>query len=71
MPRLFSSRQIIKVLEKKGFIFISQKGSHSKYRTKSKPKLTVIVPIKRREIPYGTFRCILRQANITEKEFKK
>jgi predicted RNA binding protein YcfA (HicA-like mRNA interferase family) len=32
MARLYSSRHIIKILEAHGFIFISQKGSHKKFR---------------------------------------
>ena len=32
MPKLLPSKAIIKVLERKGFIFVSQKGSHIKYR---------------------------------------
>jgi len=70
MPKLYSSNQIIKVLEKKGFLFISQRGSHVKYRKIGSPTLTVIIPAKRKEIPYGTFRSILRQANINEQNFK-
>ncbi|MCC6643628.1 type II toxin-antitoxin system HicA family toxin [Candidatus Peregrinibacteria bacterium] len=69
MPNLFSSKKIIKALEKKGFIFVSQKGSHAKYKKKGKPTLIVIVPVAKREIPYGTFRSILRQANMNEVEF--
>ncbi|MBU1151948.1 type II toxin-antitoxin system HicA family toxin [Patescibacteria group bacterium] len=71
MPKLYSSNQIIKILGKKGFIFISQKGSHAKFRKKSRPTLTAIIPTSKKEIPYGTFRSILRQANLTEEEFKK
>jgi len=72
MLKLFTSRQIIKVLEKRGFVFISQKGSHVKYRKITKNKtLTVIIPIHSKEIPIGTFKSILRQANLTEEEFKK
>ena len=69
MPKLFSSSHIIKVLEKKGFIYISQKGSHVKYRKIGNPTLTVIVPAKRKEIPYGTFRSILRQSSLNEDNF--
>jgi predicted RNA binding protein YcfA (HicA-like mRNA interferase family) len=69
MPKLYSSNQIIKVLEKKGFFFVSQKGSHVKYRKTGNPTLTVIIPAKRKEIPQGTFRSILRQANLTEENF--
>ncbi len=71
MPKLYSSRQIIKVLEQKGFIFISQKGSHIKYRKTGKPTLTTIIPDNRKEIPEGTFRSILRQSNLTQEDFKK
>ncbi len=71
MPRLYSSSDIIKILQKKGFIYISQKGSHVKFRKVGNPVLTVIVPAGRKEMPYGTFRSILRQANLTEKDFKK
>lgn len=72
MSKLYSSKQIIKVLRKKGFVFVSQKGSHVKFRKISEDTvLTVIVPADRKEIPFGTFRSILRQANLTIKDFKK
>ncbi len=71
MPKLYSSSKIIKVLLSKGFIFISQKGSHAKYRKFNRLVLTVIVPIGKKEIPIGTFKSILRQANLIEEDFKK
>lgn len=70
MPKLYSSSEIIKTLQKKGFVFISQKGSHAKFRKTSSPTLTVIVPAGRKEIPFGTFKSILRQANLTEDSFR-
>ena len=70
MPKLYSSKDIIKVLGKKGFVFVSQKGSHVKLRKTGSPTLTVIVPAGKREIPYGTFRSILRQANLSENDFR-
>jgi len=33
--------------------------------------LIVIVPSPKKEIPYGTFKSILRQSNLTEGDFKK
>ncbi len=71
MPKLLSSAKIIKFLQKKGFIHISQKGSHIKFRKIGSPTLTVIVPVARKEIPLGTFKSILRQANLTADDFKK
>lgn len=69
MPKLYSSEHIIKVLQSKGFVYISQKGSHVKFRKFGKPSRTVIVPANRKEIPLGTFRSILRQSDLTEKDF--
>ena len=70
MPRLLPSKVIIKVLERKGFVFISQKGSHIKYRKHGSVVLTVIIPANKKEIPHGTFRSILRQAKLNEENFK-
>jgi len=70
MPKLYSSLEIIKVLQKKGFVYISQKGSHTKFRKIGNPTLTAIVPAGKKEIPLGTFKSILRQANLTEKDFR-
>lgn len=70
MPKFYSSSAIIKVLQKRGFVFISQKGSHAKYRKIGSPTLTVIIPINKKEIPHGTFKSILRQAKLAEEGFK-
>ena len=71
MPKLYSSKRIIKVLLLNVFFLISQKGSHVKFRKIGNPVLTVIVPFNKKEIPQGTFRSILRQSNLTEEDFKK
>jgi len=71
VPKLYSSSHIIKVLQSEGFLYISQKGSHVKFRKIGKPTLTVIIPAGRKEIPLGTFKSILRQANLTIKDFNK
>lgn len=70
MPKLYSSQQIMRVLLKRGFVFISQKGSHAKFRKIGSLTLTVIVPTPRKEIPFGTFRSILRQSHLNELDFK-
>ncbi|MCL5667089.1 MAG: type II toxin-antitoxin system HicA family toxin [Patescibacteria group bacterium] len=69
MPKLYSSSQIIKVLESRGFVFVSQKGSHVKYRKYGNPTLTVIVTANKRQIPLGTFKSILRQSGLMEEDF--
>lgn len=69
MPKLYSSNHIVKILEKRGFIFVSQKGSHIKYRKIARQILTAIVPANKKEVPYGTFRSILRQSQLKEEDF--
>ena len=69
MPKLYSSKEIVKTLEAQGFVFIAQKGSHIKYRKYGHPTLTVIVPANRKQIPLGTFKSILRQARLLWEDF--
>lgn len=71
MPRLYSSDEVIRTLEREGFVFVSQRGSHAKYRKRGDPTLTVIVPAGRKEIPRGTLRSILRQAALTEQALQE
>lgn len=66
MPKLYSSREIIAVLQKRGFRYISQKGGHVKFRLHNR---TVIIPANRKEIPYGTFKSILRQSELGQTDF--
>ena len=51
MSKLPSSKQIINTLLDHNFNFISQRGSHRKYRKENK---TVIVPFPKKEIPIGS-----------------
>lgn len=67
MPKLYSSRQIAKVLRRHGFVLVSQRGSHAKFR---KGSTTAIVPMAKKEIPLGTFRSIARQSKLKAEDFK-
>lgn len=69
MPKLYSSAEILKVLHEHGFYFVSQKGSHIKYRKIGNPTLTVIVPADKKQIPMGTFNSILKQAALKKEDF--
>ena len=72
MPKLYSSQQIVKTLEREGFTFVSQRGSHVKYRkTDSDVVFTVIIPAGRKQMPRGTFRSILRQSGLDEATFAR
>jgi predicted RNA binding protein YcfA (HicA-like mRNA interferase family) len=68
MSKLYSSKYLIAVLHKNGFVQVGQKGSHKKFR---KEGYTVIVPDPRKEIPMGTFFSILRQSGLKKEDFEK
>ena len=67
---LLSGEEVVKKLEKAGFIFVRQVGSHLILRRESSPRLTLSVP-NYRELKKGTLRNILRQAGITVERFKE
>jgi predicted RNA binding protein YcfA (HicA-like mRNA interferase family) len=58
-----SSEEMIKVLEEKGFVVVSTKGSHCKLRNKA--DVTVIVPLGRDPLKIGTQTAILAQAGVS------
>lgn len=71
MAKLYSGEKIIKALMRAGFYIVSTKGSHVKLRGIRFGKLqTVIVP-KHKEVAYGTFQSILKQAAMEFEELRK
>jgi predicted RNA binding protein YcfA (HicA-like mRNA interferase family) len=62
---LRDSRDIIKRLEADGFVLVSVRGSHHKFRQGATGRM-VIVTHPRRDIPVGTLRSIYRQAGWTK-----
>jgi predicted RNA binding protein YcfA (HicA-like mRNA interferase family) len=59
--------QVIKGLEKNGFRFVKQRGSHRKYKGNGR---TVIVPMHY-EIAKGTLGSVLEQAGLTLEQLMK
>ncbi|MCX6639205.1 MAG: type II toxin-antitoxin system HicA family toxin [bacterium] len=62
-----SGRKCVKTLEKMGFYFKRQEGSHIILR-RNDPFCQVVVP-DHKELDRGTLRAILRQASISIEEF--
>jgi predicted RNA binding protein YcfA (HicA-like mRNA interferase family) len=55
-------RELVRLLEKQGYVFVRQSGSHAIYR-KPGSKL-VVVPIHGKDIPTGTLNGILKDAGL-------
>ena len=62
-----TSKELIKLLEQKGFAFDRSKGSRQIYFNKEK-KLRVVVPMHNKDLPTGTLHAILKQAGIDKNE---
>ena len=62
---VLTPNEVIKKLEKFGFYYVSQKGSHVKYTNGIK---TVIIP-NHSEVAKGTLKSILSMADIPLEDF--
>lgn len=69
MPKLpvLSGAQVVKALERLGFEFVRQRGSHAILR---KGGIGPVVPMHK-ELKPGTLNGILRQAQVSPEEFLK
>jgi predicted RNA binding protein YcfA (HicA-like mRNA interferase family) len=61
--------QCLRALERAGFYIDHQTGSHARLFHRTRPELRVTVPIHTRDLPRGTLRNILRQADLSPDEF--
>lgn len=61
-------KQLIRVLERMGFVLRRQTGSHAIFRH-PETKNFAVVPIHHRDIKRGLLHSILKQADITEIQF--
>jgi len=68
LPRI-SGRECVKALEKVGFYFKRQEGSHIILR-RNDPFAQVVVP-DHKELDRGTLRAIVKQAGLTTEDFIK
>ncbi len=64
-----SGRELVRVLQKLGFQFDRQKGSHMML-FRENPPTTLSIP-DHRELDRGTLRALLRQAGVTPDEFQR
>ncbi|KAA0245039.1 MAG: addiction module toxin, HicA family [Candidatus Brocadia sp. AMX2] len=60
-------QQVIKLIERKGFILDRTKGSHHIYYHPEN-KRRVVIPFHKKDLPIGTLHEILKQAGISREE---
>lgn len=64
-----SGREVVKALEKIGYVFDRQRCSHMILRQQNPPHRRLTVP-DHKEVAKGTLRAIIQQAGVTVEEFK-
>jgi predicted RNA binding protein YcfA (HicA-like mRNA interferase family) len=64
-----SGKEMLRLLEKRGFFVHRSSGSHHVLKHPERPELRVVVPVHgNRDLPIGTLRSILRQADLTPED---
>jgi predicted RNA binding protein YcfA (HicA-like mRNA interferase family) len=62
MPR-YSSKKLIELIEKDGWVLVNTKGSHYQFRHPVKMGRTTI-PHPKKDLPVGTIKHIMKQAGV-------
>ena len=73
MPKLpvVSAREVVRALERAGFEFLRQRGSHSVLINRE-TRQTVPVPVHgSKDLPSGTLRRIIRDVGLTVEDFRQ
>ena len=68
--RRLTAKEVEKLLSKHGFVLVSQKGSHRKWRNQATGKQVIVPYHSGHSLPLGTLRNILTNAEIPESEWK-
>jgi predicted RNA binding protein YcfA (HicA-like mRNA interferase family) len=61
-------RDVIRMVEADGWVFVRQTGSHRQYKHPSKPGLVTIAGQAGKDMDVGTYKNVLRQAGLADKE---
>jgi predicted RNA binding protein YcfA (HicA-like mRNA interferase family) len=70
LPRL-KADEVIRILRRHGFILVSQRGSHQKWRQPETGKQVIVSYHKGKQLPLGTLRGIVEGSGISEEEFRQ
>lgn len=71
MPKLYSAKDIVKALQRAGFVVISQRGSHIKLKGLRNGKMQMTIVPNHKTVAIGTFGSILKQADMSRTEFEE
>lgn len=68
--KIFSGKEICRILSEHGFVLIRQKGSHIIMQKKAGNSTTTVPVPNHKEIRIGTLQSIIRQSGIPREKFE-
>lgn len=68
-PRL-KAAEVVRVLEQRGFVLVSQRGSHQKWRNPDSAKQVIVPYHKGKQLPLGTLKSIVEGSGIPADAFR-
>lgn len=68
---ILKPKQVLRALLRAGFYIHHQTGSHARLFHKTKSHLRVTIPLHSKDIPRATLFRIIKQAELSKKEFLK
>ncbi len=69
MPIRLTASQVEKILKSNNFIFISQKGSHKKWKNLKTGKQVIVPFHKGKLLPIGTLHSIINGSGLSKSDF--
>lgn len=64
-----NANDVIRVLKRKGFVKVGQKGSHQKWRHED-GRQVIVADHGSKPIPIGTLKSIIKGSNLTVEDFR-
>jgi predicted RNA binding protein YcfA (HicA-like mRNA interferase family) len=69
LPRL-KANEVTRILQQHGFMLVSQRGSHQKWRNDETGKQVIVPYHKGKQLPLGTLRSIIEGSGIPKERFR-
>ena len=64
------AQQVAKILQRHGFVLVSQRGSHQKWRNADTGKQVIVPYHKGKQLPLGTLTSIIEGSGIPKEQFR-
>jgi predicted RNA binding protein YcfA (HicA-like mRNA interferase family) len=68
--RRLKAREVTEILQRHGFVLVSQRGSHQKWRHPKTGKQVIVPYHKGKDLPLGTLTSIIEGSGIPREKFR-